>query len=165
MEALSELRQLRNLAKERGDVQSQVRCGVAEVLIAALEDSRDFDEICNRYTAYFPSLADLDDGVWTVVNVARNIHAETTNSIDPAVWNTPEIRNRMVLALQYIAKNPGNLSLPVRVILRLPEAVNHALDWFCEVWSNDALLADRPLEQVVDPVLFAASFYATLDEE
>ena len=170
MEALNELRRLRSLAEDRGEVLSHVRCSVAELLIAALDpeavDSPTFDEVCNRYSADCPLRAgyDFEEVVWTVLNVARRLRAEATNTIDPIHWNTVIIRHRMVLALYEIASSP-TMYLPPHVILRVPEAVEQALQWFGEVWSADALLAERPLWQVVRPVLYAASFYSELDND
>lgn len=146
-----------------------IRCRMAAVMIAAFErdavDSQTFDEVCNRYSAECSIRAGwgYEEVAWTVLNVARRVRAEVTNDIDPAEWNTPVIRQRMVRTLHYIASNPDNLDLPPHVVLRVPEAVEQALQWFGEVWSADALLTERPLWQVIKPVLYAASFYSELD--
>lgn len=170
MEALNELRRLRSLAEDRGNVLSQVRCSVAELLIAALDcdavDSQTFDEVCNRFSANHSLRAgyDPEEVVWTVLNVARRLRAEATNTIDPIHWNTVIIRHRMVLALYEIATST-TMYLSANVILRVPEAVEQTLQWFGGVWSADASLAERPLWQVVRPVVLAASFYSELDND
>ena len=141
-----------------------------ELLIASLDPDavheQTFDELCNRYTVEFRYTAEIgpDEIVWTIVNVARRLRAEATND-DPVSmnWNTPTIRGRMVLALREIADD-ADLYLPPEVVVRIPEAVEQALEWFGTEWAADALLAERPLWHVIKPILFAASFYSELDD-
>lgn len=143
---------------------------MVELIASALDpdavDSQTFDEVCNRYTVSFRYTTEIgsDEIVWTIVNVARRLRAEAIND-DPVSmnWNTPTIRGRMVEALREIAGDE-DIYLPPNVVVRIPEAVEQALEWFGTEWAADALLAERPLWHVIKPILFAASFYSELDD-